>query len=150
MPARGRIVDAAVARQLIGLLSMLTAALSVTLAGHRAVPAEGAAHVPERQRQVDEGEHVVHTVRVLFGPASGEHHRRFGGAEHPRGVNQLVLRNAGDHLDALGPVRGAPLAHVLEPFGAIAMYPVSISLSRMRICSSPFASAASDPGRRRR
>ena len=53
--AGGRVVDAAVAGQLVGLLPVLAAALAVALAGEAAVAAAGAPGQAERERQVDEG-----------------------------------------------------------------------------------------------
>ena len=69
------IVEPAVAGQLVGLLAVLAPALAVALSGQAAIAAERLAGLAERQRQVDEGEHVVDAVALLLRAAPGQHHR---------------------------------------------------------------------------
>ncbi len=81
-------------------------------------PLNGRADLPQRERDVDEGEHVVHAMRVLLGAARRQHHR---GSRAPRAgarPREAALRNARQRLDAFGPVRGREPSHVVESFGA--------------------------------
>ena len=73
--ARGRVVDHPVARQLVGLLAVLAAALPVALPGDGAVAAPFGAHQAEGQGEVDGGGDRVGAVDVLLGAAAGEHER---------------------------------------------------------------------------
>ena len=64
------VVEFAIARKLVGLLPVLAAALAVALPGQAAIAAVAACPaLPERERQVDEGKHVVDAVALLLGPA---------------------------------------------------------------------------------
>ena len=90
MVARGRIVDAAIAGQLVGFLPVLAPALPVSLSRQRAVAAERPPDLPERKREVDEREHVVDAMRLLLGAARGEDHRGPRVAEHARGLDELA------------------------------------------------------------
>src|SRR6185437_1166862 len=126
--ARRRIVQLAVTWQLIRLLTVLTAALPVALAGQRAVSGTGTSGKTERERQVDPRVDRVGAFAVLLGSARGEDHRAAylsvlgrcfaGGA---RGLGQrgdrLVHRgdrHAGQPLDPLGPVRGRDATRLVE------------------------------------
>jgi len=72
--AVGGVGQLAVPGQLVGLLAVLPAALTVALAGDRAVPARGAPRQTEGQGEVDEGLGGVGPPAVLFG-ASGREDR---------------------------------------------------------------------------
>ena len=72
----GRVGQLAVARQLVGLLAVLAAALPVALPGDGAVAGERPADQPEGQRQVDVGLGGVGALGVLLGTSGGEDHRR--------------------------------------------------------------------------
>ena len=80
----GRVVDASVAGQLVGLLPVLAAALTVALAGERPVARVRPAGQPEREREVDERLRGVRADAVLLGAAGGEDHRRSRRAEQLR------------------------------------------------------------------
>src|SRR6185436_21020978 len=71
-----RVVDAAIAGQLVGLLAVLAASLPIALARERPEAAAQAARKPEAERQVHEGEHVGDALGLLLGAARREHHRR--------------------------------------------------------------------------
>ena len=73
-----RIVDAAITGQLIGLLAMFAAALAVALPCQATVPAMQFAHSAQRQREVDEAQHVVDALALLFRSTRGQNHGRFG------------------------------------------------------------------------
>ncbi len=115
---RGGIVDAAIAGQLVGLLAVLTAALAVALPGDATVPAAGTADLPQRQREIDEGEGVVDAARLLFRAPTGEDHRRGRRAEHVRGRDQIVLGHSRQLRDACRVVGVHHRADVFESFGA--------------------------------
>ena len=112
------IVDAAIARKLVGLLAVLAAALAVALPGQRAVAAERLAGLAERQHEVDEGEHVVDAVALLLRAAPGEHHRGRRLRHEVRGLLDPARRHAGDALDPVGPVGRDEPAHRIEAAGA--------------------------------
>ncbi len=108
------IVDLAIARKLVRLLAVLAAALPVALPGQAAVAAERLADLAQRQREVDEGEHIVDTMALLLGPAPGQHH---GGGRLPHdvgGLLDLARRHAGDSLDPVGPIGRDDAADLVE------------------------------------
>src|SRR5258706_4665312 len=75
MRAMLRVVDLAVAWQLIGLLSMLAPTLAIALTGQAAVAAVGPPGLAQRERQIDKRQDVVDTAALLLGSARGQHHR---------------------------------------------------------------------------
>ena len=101
----GRIVDAAVSGELIGLLAVLAAPLAVALTGNRAVAAVRLSDAAESERQVDVGQGVVHALRLLLGASRRQNHRPFCRPEQPRGLDDRVFGHAGELLDAVRPVR---------------------------------------------
>lgn len=105
-----RVVQLAVAGQLVGLLTVFAPALTVALPGQAAVSAVRPPCPPGRQAQVDPRAHGVGALGLLLGPARGEHHRGLGLAEQPYGLPELGHRDAGDPLHVLRPVghRGGP------------------------------------------
>ena len=115
--ARGGIVDLPVAGKLVRLLAVLAPSLSVPLAGDRAVAAEGLAHLPERQRDVDVGERVVDALRLLLGTPAGQHDDAFRCAQRARGIDESRLSHTGQPFDALRPIRRGELPHLVESFG---------------------------------
>ncbi len=76
--AGGGVRQRPVARQLVGLLPVLTPSLPVALAGDRAPAAAGTPRQPEGQRQVDPRLRDVGAAAVLLGSAGGEHDRLAG------------------------------------------------------------------------
>ena len=109
-----QVAQRAIARQLVGFLSVFASALAVALPREAAEPAAAAADLPERERDVDEGERVGHALRLLFSSARGEDHRRASPAQQVRGTDDVRLGHAGDALDAPRPVRGHRRAHLVE------------------------------------
>ncbi len=103
--ARLRVVQLAVAGQLVGLLAVFTPALAVALAGEAAVAGVRAAGAAGGQAEVDPRADRVGALGLLLRAARGEHHRRLGIAEHPHRLAQLRHRHAGDPLHVLRPVR---------------------------------------------
>src|SRR5712664_2652490 len=101
-----RIVDAPVPGELVRLLPVLAAALSVALSGETAVTGEGLARLAQGERDVDEGERVGDALRLLLGPAAGKHHRAARAAQHPRRLDELRLGHARDALHPVRPVAG--------------------------------------------
>ncbi len=118
MTSRRRVVDVPVAGKLIGLLSMLPPALPVALAGERAESACGAAAHAERERDVDVGEGIRHSLRMLFRAAGGEHHRGRRSSETMGDVDEARFRDAGDLFDPFGPIGRRSPPGVVEAFGA--------------------------------
>jgi hypothetical protein len=72
----------------------------------------------EGQCEVDEREDGLGAVAVLFGAAGGEHHRRGGRTEQPRGLPQRGDRHPGDALHPVRPVRPHGPADRVEAGGA--------------------------------
>ncbi len=141
------IVDLAIAGKLVGLLAVLAAALPVALPGQAAIAAARLAGLAQRQRQIDEGEHIVDAMALLLGAAPGEHH---GGGRLPQdvgGLFDLARRHAGDPLDAIGPIGRDDAADRVETGGARRDEARRRSAGALiATCSSPLASAASVPG----
>ncbi len=105
MGAMLRVVNLAIARKLVGLLSMLAPALAVALAGHAAVAAVRAARFAQRQHQINQGQRVVHAFGLLAGASRGQGHRGPGFAEQVRGFHDVFGRDSRDALDPVRPVR---------------------------------------------
>ena len=119
--AGGRVVDHPVAGQLVGLLAVLAAALTVALAGDGAVAAALGAHETERQGEVDDGGDGVGAVDVLLGAAAGEQERAPAAAVRARvgqragDAAQLRLGDARRRGDPLGPPLGDAAAYGVDP-----------------------------------
>ncbi len=114
MLAGGRVVDAAVAGQLICLLAVFAAALPVPLAGQAAVPAARGTRQAQREGKVDQRGDRVGALAVLLCPAGGEHHCPLGPRQQADRGALLGDRHPGDPLHPLGPVRGHHPAHRTE------------------------------------
>lgn len=124
-----RIGDGAAARQEIGLLAVLAAALPVALAGDGAVAGAGLADVAGGGAEADHGEAVLYALRVVFdapgvpghglggaGEGAGDLHDLFGGDAADRGgTGRRVLGRLGLDLLPAGGV-GSEVALVGEPF----------------------------------
>src|ERR1700722_14477807 len=95
------IVELAIARQLIGLLPVLAAALAVALTGHAAVAGEPLARLSERQHEDDEREHIVHAVALLLGAAAGERHQARRAPAEFSDLLDLLCGDPGNALDAI-------------------------------------------------
>ena len=116
--ARRRVVDHPVAGQLVGLLPVLAAALTVALAGETAVAGERRAGQPQRERDVDPGQHRGGALGVLLGTARGEHHGPVRAGEQLGQRAQLGDRDAGDPFHPLGPPGRHRTAYVVPAGGA--------------------------------
>src|SRR5262249_20759468 len=112
-------LDQPVTGELVGLLPVLAAALSVSLSGEAAVAGTGIPDLPEREREVDEREDGIDALALLLRPAAGEEHRRTG-REPPRGQPQRRLGNAGELFDARRVVLQDRAADGVEPGGPLA------------------------------
>src|SRR5258706_2015409 len=104
MRAMLRVVDLAVAWQLIGFLSMLAPTLAIALTGQAAVAAVGPPGLAQRERQIDERQDVVDTAALLLGSARGQNHRGARVAQQVRRRLDLVRWHTRQTLDALRPV----------------------------------------------
>ena len=78
-------------------------------------PQNGLPDLAQRQRQIDEGQHVIDAAALLLRPARGQDHGGPGGAEHARGVLDRLGGDAGDPLHPVGPVGGDGTADGVEP-----------------------------------
>ena len=85
---RQRIVNLAIAGELVGLLAALASALSVALTGDRPVTAEAPADLTKGQCEVEIRERVVDALRLLLRAAAGQHHDVLRGAERAGGLDQ--------------------------------------------------------------
>ena len=115
MRARRRIVDLPIPRQLISLLTVFPAALTVPLPRQAAIPAVRLADKPQRQRDIDERQRVVHTLRLLLSTPRRQHHCRARLAKHVRRPHQVRLRHSRDPLHTLRPVCRYQPAHRSKP-----------------------------------
>ena len=118
VPPRRRVGNQPVARQLVGFLAVFPAALAVALPGEAAVAAVGAPHQPQGQGDIDERQHIVRTLPLLFGAAPGQNHCRRRRAQHPRRPQQAAFRHAGDALHPFRPIGGCQISHGVKPGGA--------------------------------
>ena len=123
MGPRRRVVDLAVAGQLVGLLAVLAAALAVALAGDGAEARAGVAREAEREGEGDEGRDRGGAARVLLAAAGRQHVRASlgvaGSGQGRDGRPQRGHRHAGDALDALGQPLGRDRPEVVEAGGAL-------------------------------
>jgi hypothetical protein len=109
-----RIVELTIAGELVRLLAVLTAALTIALSGQTTVTAEWLAGLAESQHQIDEGKHVADAVTLLLWSAPGEHHRGRG-LSHDMGCGYDVSRRyTSDPLNAIRPIGGNDAAHGLK------------------------------------
>ena len=120
---RCRVVDLAVAGQLVGLLAVLAATLPVALAGDRAEAGARVAGETEGERERDEGRDGVGAARVLLGAAGRQD---VGAALGVAGPGQRRDRrahrrdgDAGDPLRPLGQPLGGDRPEVVEARGAL-------------------------------
>ena len=109
---RDRIVDETIARELIGFLTVLAAALTVALARERAVAAALPAGQSEREREIDVSARAIRTVAVLLDAARGDDQRAARIREHARRRANIVGRNAGAPLGAFGIFEFGVASHV--------------------------------------
>ena len=106
-----RIVNLAVARQLVGLLPVLPAALSVPLPCQAAVPAVRLAHQSQRQRDIDKRQRIVDALSLLLSSPRRQHYRRPRLAQHACRLYEIRLRHARDPLHPLRPICRNRRAH---------------------------------------
>src|SRR5579883_1117625 len=118
MLAGSRIIDSAVAGQLIGLLAMLAPALSIALAGEAAIAAVWASDQAQRQSEIDIGQCVCDALTLLLGSARGQNHRGRRAAQQVSGLEQRAFRHAGNALNSLRPVHCRHGLYLREALGA--------------------------------
>src|SRR5437867_3456301 len=61
-----RVLDVAIAGELVALVAVFSPALSVPLPGDGPIPAAWTSEASGRQHQVDAGEHVLHALGVVL------------------------------------------------------------------------------------
>jgi hypothetical protein len=110
-----RIIDLAIAGQLISFLPVLAPALAIALAGQARVAAIALSRLAQRQDQIDVGVNIIDAVTLLFRPAPGDHHGGCGVGQDMYGLFQQRDRNAGEAFDAIRPVARDDALHALEP-----------------------------------
>src|SRR5262245_58256497 len=103
--ASRRIVDRALAGQLIALLSVLAAALPVALAGDHRRTAALAAEMTRREAEIDHGRAVLDAFRMMLETARVQGDRAIGFREHVRGALDRLGRHARGFGDAAWIVR---------------------------------------------
>src|SRR5262245_30367621 len=105
MPATRRIVDRSLARKLIALLAVLTAALTVALARDHRAAGSLAAEVAGRQTKVDDCRAVLDALGVMLEPARVQGNGTLGLREHVSGALDSLGGHAGMFGDANRVVR---------------------------------------------
>lgn len=113
-----RVVDLAVAGELVGLLAVFAPALAVALAGEAAVPGVRAAGQAEGEGEVDVRAYRVDALGVLLGAPGGQDDRRTGGAERAGGRLQVGHRHPGEPFHLRRPVTGDGTTYRVETLGA--------------------------------
>src|SRR5690606_24492753 len=112
-----RIVEITLAGELVALLPVLAAPLTVRLAGDRCIPASFTADAPGSEDDVDRPQHVLHAVAVVLNSASMQQKARPG---RPPPLGRLSDPPFGDarHLSRAcrGPLTDA-LGELVEPDG---------------------------------
>src|SRR6185436_2029596 len=73
---------------------MLASALTVALSGYRAVATSWSADTAGRQDEIDVGQDIVDTVRMMFDSASMQKHRGFCATIESRCLNNPIRRHA--------------------------------------------------------
>ena len=125
------IVEAAIPRKLIGLLTVLSAALAIALPRDAAEAAMRFADLAEGEREVDERQDVVYASALLLRPARRHHHGGRGLSEEMCRLDDLLGRNASDSFGSIRPVgRRRPAGRLRNPVVRAAMNSWSMSLSR--------------------
>src|SRR5215470_1128097 len=104
MGSRPLVVDAAIPRQLIGLLAVLASTLAVALARHAAVPTERTTDCTQCESDVDVRKRVVDTLRLLLRPTRSQNHGMRRASQQPRCFDDGCLRHTGDLCDPPRPV----------------------------------------------
>ena len=110
-----RACNQAVAGELVGLLAVFPAALTITLSGEAAAKRIGAAHLARGQGQVDKGQDVGYSLGLLFREGSGEDHRHTGPPEQARRLQQFGFGDACDALHTFRPIGGGNLSTRSKP-----------------------------------
>ena len=139
--------DVAVAGQLVALVAVLPAALSVALAGDRRDAASRLAELAGGETEVDRREHVVDALRVVLDAPSVEQHAGRGRAPP---LGRLLDPRRGDARDARRPrgvISATAAAASSKPEVCASMKSWSSQSSRISTCSMAPNSAESVPGR---
>ena len=85
-----RVIEFAIAGQLVGLLPVFAAALTVTLPGETTVTAVRFAGLAQRKRQVDKRENIIYSLALLLGASRSENHRSLRASQQIGGTAKLV------------------------------------------------------------
>ncbi len=85
-----RVIQLAITGQLVGLLTVFAATLTVALPGQTTVTAIRFARLAQRQRQIDERENIIHSLALLLGAARSENHRGLRAPQQIGGAAKLV------------------------------------------------------------
>ena len=111
--------DLSVPRQLVALLAVLAAALTVALPGERAVPGVRASRQPEGQCEVDRRSRRVGAVHVLLDASAGEDVHTVAGGQSARDGADRRGRHARHGLHAFGPPSGDAAPQSVDSVGAL-------------------------------
>ena len=96
---------------------MLAPALAIALTGEAAIAARRLAHFSKRQHQVDERQHRVGTLGLLFGTTTREHHARWRRRKHAHDAQLPFDGAASQSLDLRRSQRAHRAANVVESHG---------------------------------
>src|SRR6267142_1419279 len=113
-----RIVQLAIARQLISLLAVFATALPIALPGHAGIAAKGLSGVAKREHKINERQNVVHALALLFRAASGQEHRSIGFAEYLSGFLQQSCWHPRNPFHSIGPIPRDSAFDLLEVSGS--------------------------------
>src|SRR5690349_10523882 len=91
-----RILDIAISRQLIALVAMLSAALSIALSGDRSIAATFSSYSPCGQNKVDARDDIVNSFRVVLDTSCVQPERCLRLAPHSRGGDDVRFLDATD------------------------------------------------------
>ncbi len=119
LPCR-RIVDFAIAGQLIRLLPMFASPLAIALPCQAAIATTRAPRQPQSQGQINISQDIIHALTLLFRTAPAQYHRRTRHTKNMSSLDKLLFRDASDTLYSLRPVGGRDGFCLLEAAGALA------------------------------
>src|SRR5262245_30644742 len=111
------IIDVPRARQLIAALAMFAAALAVALPRDRSISATWLSDTSAGENEVDIGEAVLDSFRVVLDTARMEQYRRFCRPPNLCGANNVGSWNAGNRFGESGRIRLNELPYLFKAFG---------------------------------